>query len=593
MGMKFSNNELLAWGLQLLLMSFSAYFFWMFLRLSSLGAGFSLVIELTLSNCILVEVSYPVLFDWVSCLFVASVCYISSWVMVYSSFYMSHEIHFRRFCFLVLLFVVAMNLLILNPSMLTLMVGWDGLGVVSFLLVVYYMDSDSYAAGMLTIFSNRVGDVLFIIFISVSCAELGFDWYGLMVCMEESVGMALGACIVLGSMTKSAQVPFSAWLPAAMAAPTPVSALVHSSTLVTAGVYISMRYNFLISGSLSVGLLCVSLLTFYLAGLGALVEMDIKKLVALSTLSQVSMMMMAISMGFVSLAFFHLLVHAFFKALMFLCVGAIMSMSKGVQDIRSLSKMPEKLPVVSSWLVVSVMCLCGVPFMSGFYSKDVIVEGVLGGFSGGFLSLLILGTVLTTSAYSFRMLALLFKDAEVGDSGLYAEPMFSNVENGLAPSLFGLGFMALISGRVLPALVLEMKVHVELDFYWKSLILLFFVIGMILGCFLVFHKSWHVNFVKTVSRPVRFLNHMFFLSLLSGWWLGSKSMKLISGFVMNIENFWITKVVWSWGVGKVAQYLGTLSRSYSENYLNMLVFVSLNFLLSVFLGYMVYTHYWG
>lgn len=250
-----------------------------------------------------------------------------------------------------------------------------------------------------------------------------------------------------------------------MAAPTPVSALVHSSTLVTAGVYIRIRYNFLIRGSLRVGLLCVSLLTFYLAGLGALVEMDIKKLVALSTLSQVRMMIIAIRIGFVSLAFFHLLVHAFFKALMFLCVGAIMSIRKGVQDIRSLSKIPEKLPVVRRWLVVRVMCLCGVPFMSGFYSKDVIVEGVLGGFSGGFLRLLILGTVLTTSAYSFRILALLFKDAEVGDRGLYAEPMFRNVENGLAPSLFGLGFMALIRGRVLPALVLEIKVHVELDFY--------------------------------------------------------------------------------------------------------------------------------
>lgn len=249
---------------------------------------------------------------------------------------MGDEKFLLRFLLLVSLFVLSINLLIFRPSMITLIIGWDGLGVVSFLLVVYYSNRESYAAGIITVFSNRIGDIFFIIFIGFACCGLDFEPYGIMIYIKEEI-FFLGICILLGRITKSAQLPFCAWLPAAIAAPTPVSTLVHSSTLVTAGVYIIIRFGFLIRERMKMLLFFLSIITFYLAAISGVYEVDLKKVVALSTLRQVRMIIIALGIGIRRLALFHLLVHAFFKALMFICVGRVIACRGGVQDIRFLS----------------------------------------------------------------------------------------------------------------------------------------------------------------------------------------------------------------------------------------------------------------
>lgn len=180
--------------------------------------------------------------------------------------------------------------------------------------------------------------------------------------------------IIVGRITKRAQIPFSAWLPAAMAAPTPVSALVHSSTLVTAGIYVLVRFRSRIWGRWGLFLLVMAVLTLVMAGLRASFEADLKKVIALSTLSQLGIMMLIISVGAISLCVFHLVTHALFKALMFLCAGAIIHLRGGIQDARCFTGLWYKLPVTNAWLVVSCFSLIGVPFMAGFYSKDLILE---------------------------------------------------------------------------------------------------------------------------------------------------------------------------------------------------------------------------
>lgn len=182
--------------------------------------------------------------------------------------------------------------------------------------------------------------------------------------------------IILAGLTKRAQIPFSAWLPAAMAAPTPVSALVHSSTLVTAGVYLLIRFYSVFESELLLGaaLFYLGALTMLMAGIVASFETDLKKIIALSTLSQLGLIVLSVGLGNINLAIFHLIVHAIFKALLFLCGGKIIHSFGGEQDIRFIGGINTNLPVSLVTLNVANFSLCGIPFISGFYSKDLILE---------------------------------------------------------------------------------------------------------------------------------------------------------------------------------------------------------------------------
>ena len=187
----------------------------------------------------------------------------------------------------------------------------------------------------------------------------------------------IGRLVILAAMTKRAQIPFSSWLPAAIAAPTPVSALVHSSSLVTAGVYLLIRFNILLVNNwLGQFLLLISGLTIFMAGLGANFEFDLKKIIALSTLSQLGLIIRILAIGFYKLAFFHLLTHALFKALLFICAGAIIHNINNTQDIRLIGGLRIHIPLTSSCLNIANLALCGMPFLAGFYSKDIILEVV-------------------------------------------------------------------------------------------------------------------------------------------------------------------------------------------------------------------------
>lgn len=178
--------------------------------------------------------------------------------------------------------------------------------------------------------------------------------------------------LILAAITKRAQIPFSAWLPAAIAAPTPVSALVHSSTLVTAGVYLIIRFHHLLGANFF--LLYVGCLTIFMSGLGANFEIDLKKIIALSTLSQLGVIIFTLSLGLIELAFFHLLSHALFKSLLFLCAGVYIHGAGDCQDIRLLGGVMKSIPVRSLFFGCCSLSLCGFPFLSGFYSKDLILE---------------------------------------------------------------------------------------------------------------------------------------------------------------------------------------------------------------------------
>nr|YP_010184514.1 NADH dehydrogenase subunit 5 [Thysanoteuthis rhombus]QVH33946.1 NADH dehydrogenase subunit 5 [Thysanoteuthis rhombus] len=361
-----------------------------------------LLLSWELLNCMSSEINFDLVVDWMSCSFSGLVCFISGCVMVFTVSYMKGDSNLVRFTLTVMLFVLSMNFLIFIPSLVSLLLGWDGLGLVSFCLVIYYQNSKSLAAGMLTVLMNRVGDCFILSAISV-LVILGH--WNVLCLWGFSEFVYVNFFIMVAGMTKSAQIPFSSWLPAAMAAPTPVSALVHSSTLVTAGVFLFIRFFGYLSCYywFSVFMIYISVLTTIMSGICALYEYDMKKIIALSTLSQLGVMMMSLGLGMPMLALFHLYTHAMFKALLFMCGGNIIHCFSGKQDMRQINNVSKLLPVTSTFLNISNMALCGMPFLAGFYSKDLIIEGlIIGDFNSLIMALGVFGVCLTV-LYSMRL----------------------------------------------------------------------------------------------------------------------------------------------------------------------------------------------
>nr|WNL54251.1 NADH dehydrogenase subunit 5 [Microcerotermes pauliani] len=452
------------------------------------------------------------LFDWMSLLFMGFVFIISSLVILYSDDYMAGDLNIVRFILLVLMFVVSMMFLIISPNVISILLGWDGLGLVSYLLVIYYQNVSSYGAGMLTVLSNRIGDVALLMVIAwmINFGSWSFIYY--LEFLSGSVEMELiSFLVVLAAMTKSAQIPFSSWLPAAMAAPTPVSALVHSSTLVTAGVYLLIRFSPSFGYWLNVVLLLVSGLTMFMAGLGANFEFDLKKIIALSTLSQLGLMIMTISIGLSGLAFFHLLTHALFKALLFMCAGGVIHSMGDSQDIRFMGGLSVYMPFTSSSLMVSNFALCGMPFLAGFYSSDFILEMFSMSYINVFGFLLLFVSTGLTVCYSFR----LFYFVLCGDFNFV--PSYNMVESNynMVFGMIGLLVMSIFGGGSLMWLICPTPSMICLPYYLKFLTLFVVFIGGWLGYEIAGFVLGDSLFSVHLYGPSSFAGSMWFMPFFS------------------------------------------------------------------------------
>lgn len=385
-------------------------FFIIFLRV--IGAGVlsyhksTILIDWVLLNLNSVRIELAFILDSWSLIFSFTVSAITGAVLLFSRSYMAQEKFFLRFHILVLLFVFSIILLIFSPNLFSLLLGWDGLGVTSYLLVIYFQRRKSYNAGSLTAFTNRIGDVLIIVALSLSLI-LG-TWKFSLWSIDSRISRVFIIIVVLAARTKRAQVPFSAWLPAAIAAPTPVSSLVHSSTLVTAGVYLLARFRDIFIFRFNRGyLLYLGSLTILLAGFRALWEIDIKKIIALSTLSQLGLIFFSLGLGLYGATFIHLLSHAYFKALLFITIGQIIHLSADYQDLRKIGLSFSLFPVSLRFSLIANLSLCGVPFIAGFYSKDYIYEllSLLNAYRGA-IGIFLLAVSLT-AIYTFRLIYIL------------------------------------------------------------------------------------------------------------------------------------------------------------------------------------------
>nr|AKS03969.1 NADH dehydrogenase subunit 5 [Spadella cephaloptera] len=450
------------------------YFFMsllIFSTLSGLNSGILFMNLWQSSEILMVSDYYSYSF---SCLLLV----VSSCVLTWSYYYMESETTYRRFLSLVCLFIFSMMTLIFIPSMMFSIIGWDGLGVTSFLLVIYYSNRKSLSSGMLTGLTNRIGDVLFLMAIPFLAFGNRHLW--------------VSSLILTLCLTKSAQYPFSSWLPAAMAAPTPVSALVHSSTLVTAGFYLLVRYNFCFYNLL----LMLGTLTMIMAGICACAESDLKKIVALSTLSQLGVMAIALGVQSKNLCFFHLLSHALFKALLFMCVGVLIHSVFGSQEMRSYNH-SKSILWASSFIIMASTALCGFPFFSGFYSKDSIVENFFIGFPHMFYLLFLMGIGLTT-AYSVKLIFV-----ALGSNKFSEIPtlMISDSRWFVKFPLFIMGMFSVTGGYMMSSKIFCGCVNVMMIDYVQPQVFIF--AGLVLG--VVITKYHHPN----MSNSMLFLTPHF------------------------------------------------------------------------------------
>nr|AIT96950.1 NADH dehydrogenase subunit 5 [Togoperla sp. KW-2014] len=476
------------------------------------------------------------LFDWMSLIFMGFVMFISSLVIFYSREYMGGDININRFILLVLMFVLSMMFLIISPNLVSILLGWDGLGLVSYLLVIYYQNVKSYNAGMLTALSNRVGDVALLLAIAwmFNFGSWNFIYY--LEAGKESLEMGvIGLLVVLAAMTKSAQIPFSSWLPAAMAAPTPVSALVHSSTLVTAGVYLLIRFNILLVGSwLGELLLLMAGLTMFMAGLGANFEFDLKKIIALSTLSQLGLMMSILAMGFPALAFFHLLTHALFKALLFMCAGAIIHNMKDSQDVRFMGGLVKQMPLTSACFNLSNLALCGAPFLAGFYSKDLILEIVSLSYVNNLSFILYFFSTGLTVSYSLRLVYF----AMSGDFfNLSLHPL--NDEGWtMLRGMMTLSLMAILGGSLLSWVLFPTPSMICLPAHLKMLVLTVSLLGGWVGYELAkFALNYKLVSLKW-SFLCSFLGSMWFLPFISTYGVSNWPLMMGTSTLKSFDQGW-------------------------------------------------------
>ncbi len=461
--------------------------------------------------------TFTLYLDGLSLTLLGVVTGVGFFIHLFASWYMRGEEGYARFFSYMNLFIASMLFLVLGDNLLFVYFGWEGVGICSYLLIgFYFKNAANGEAAMKAFIITRVGDVFMAIGLFLLYYIFGtLNIQAILQAAPEAsahVGVLLPLATLMllgGAVGKSAQLPLQTWLPDAMAGPTPVSALIHAATMVTAGVYLIARTHTLFELAPNVHLLVgfIGAATLLLAGFAALVQSDIKRILAYSTMSQIGYMFLALGVGAWSAAIFHLMIHAFFKALLFLTAGAVIVATHHEQDIFKMGGLRKKLPLEYLCFLVGGAALAALPIVtSGFYSKDEILWETLASGHSGFLTAGLIGAFMT-SLYTFRLIFIVFHgeiktDAHKGHGLAYALPL-------MVLLILSTGLGALITPplqTVLPASVGEhggeMKHTLELVSAGIALT------GVVLAAFLYLGKRTLVT--RIAANPLA--------RLLSSWW---------------------------------------------------------------------------
>jgi len=500
------------------------------------------LIEFNLLN-INTSISFFLLYDPKGSLFSLVVLLISANVIQFSSIYIENDKFKDRFSYIVIIFVLSINFLIFIPHFIILLLGWDGLGIVSFILVIYYQNPKSLAAGLITALTNRIGDALILLAIALTLNQ--GHWNIINIYSTQFINLQT-AIIILAIITKRAQIPFSSWLPAAIAAPTPVSALVHSSTLVTAGVFLSIRFYPLLHKTswFNSSILIMATITIIMAGLSAITECDIKKIIALSTLSQLGIIITRLGLGFAQLAYFHIIMHALFKALLFICAGLMIHTHQHNQDLRWMGNISKNIPVTLTCITVANIALCGLPYLSGFYSKDLILENISINPTNVLAYILIMVSVGFTSFYRFRfIITVLWSPKNSLSYNRIDEPAI------ITNPMMTITISSIIAGSLTIWTYPQSTNLISINFYQKFSPIFMIIAGML------------ISYIIRIQQSIKFIQFLHFISCiiwfivpLSSQFIIKQPIYLAKNRLVMIDQSWI-EIFSSIGLNKILNKL--------------------------------------
>lgn len=420
----------------------------------------------------ILSINWEFYFDQLTVSLGLAVIYCSTLIHIYTIDYLSTDPHNQRFFSYLSAFTFGMLVLICGGNFFVMFVGWEAIGVVSYLLINYYFTRiQANKSAILAFTMNRGGDMLmsigffsiFALFGSLNYSQV----FALIPYMNETAITIISLLLLGGALAKSANIPLHSWLPGSMEAPTPVSALLHAATLVTAGIYLLLRSSPILEYS-PTALLVITIIgstTAFFAATCGLLQNDLKRIIAFSTISQLGYMMMAVGLSQYNIALMHTVNHAFFKALLFLGAGAVIHAFADEQDVRKMGGLIKYLPITYSVMLVGTLSLLATPYLTGFYSKDIILELAFGQYSFKGMYGYILGTITAgiTAFYSFRLISLVFLTYPNGAKQSYLNCHEANIAT-IIP-LFILAIFSIFFGFLLS----DVYVGVGSDFFANSL----------------------------------------------------------------------------------------------------------------------------
>lgn len=592
------GRQLGSWGAAIV--STSCLVFSLFLSLFAfyevaLSGGFVYIKLATWINSEVLNVDWGFMFDSLTVTMCVVVTFISSFVHLYSTEYMSHDPHLARFMSYLSLFTFFMLVLVTGDNLVQMFLGWEGIGLASYLLINFWFTRiQANKAAIKAMILNRIGDfclvlgilLIFVHFKAVDYATLAvlapffkdstINFLNLKLNLLNTIGLLL----FLGAVGKSAQLGLHTWLPDAMEGPTPVSSLIHAATLVTAGVFLVARMSFIYEYTQNIleFIAILGALTSFVASTTGLVQNDVKRVIAYSTCSQLGYMVFACGLSNYSVGIFHLSNHAFFKALLFLSAGSLIHGVNDEQDLRKLGGLKNLLPFTYSMIVIGSLALIGFPFLTGFYSKDLILETAYGTYSTIGFFCYFFGTLgaFLTAFYSTRLLYLAFLTKPTGHKQVINFAGDSNIQICLAlaclavPSIFvgyymkdmmvGLGSPFFSTGIYTSILSYNTFDAEFIPLVYKTLPVHFSLLGVALAFILYHFQASLLYSVKTSSTGKKFytfLNRKWFFDKVYNEYLSQYFFKFGYSFSYKFVDRGIFEILGPTGLSSLSTSIGS------------------------------------